>query len=121
MCDFQKDNGEPCRMPSLTGGPLCWVHDPATAPARAVARREGGRRNRTRYGVVLPDAPLPLRSITQVQAECERLYHDTLQQPNGALRSRSLAAVLALALKVLETGELEQRIEALEARQLRRA
>jgi hypothetical protein len=55
-----------------------------------------------------------LRGADDVLREVEELLRDTKAQANSARRTGALCAVLSLALRTLEVGELESRLEALE-------
>lgn len=105
-----------CGMPPLEGQNACWNHSPTVAPARAAARSRGGRRARTPHLTPPPDAPPNLRGMEAIQQQLEVAYGDALQLPNGPARARVLLTALALALRVHETTEIEQRLQAIEAR-----
>jgi hypothetical protein len=107
--------GEPCQMPPLGDSLFCWAHDPSRGADRARARREGGRKRATPTLSTLPEAAPSLRSVPAIQAQLERAYWDSLALPNSAQRSRALGSLLMIAAKLLEVGELEARLEALEA------
>lgn len=111
-----------CDMPALTGSEHCWNHSDAVAPARARARSRGGKRARTALMVPVPSEPPRLRTVEDVQRECERLFGDALMLPNSPSRARALTGILLLALRTLETAEFAVRLEAVESRlALRRA
>jgi hypothetical protein len=118
MCRGRNRRGEPCGMPPLAESAHCWAHDPARARDRAAARKEGGRRRQAAAaaGPDEPRAPVPLRDVGSVQAQLERAVADTLVQPNGAPRSRTLGYLLGIALRAIEVGELEERLAAVEQR-----
>lgn len=114
-CSARNARGEPCGAYAVDGSRFCFAHDPERAKERAEARKRGGRNRRTPKGSA-PPATVALRSVPDVQRLLEGLALDTLRQENSDRRTRALVAVLGLALKALETGELEARLEALEAR-----
>jgi uncharacterized small protein (DUF1192 family) len=66
----------------------------------------------------MPDdgAPVQLRTVDHVQTALERVLADTWAQENSSARTASVVRVCQAALRALEVGELEMRIEALEAR-----
>lgn len=113
-CGAQNRRGIQCRMAPLVGKKQCFIHDPESAPERARARLAGGHARRT------PDGERPnavhLRTVPQIQAELEREYACTLMQENSARRATTVAALLALALRILEVGSFADRLTAVEAR-----
>lgn len=105
-------------MAPLEGDTFCFVHSPARAHERAVARKKGGAGRRTPRGSQRErGAPVSLGTVPEVLAELELLYADTLCQENSGARSRTLGGLLGVALRVVEVGELEGRVAAIEARQ----
>jgi hypothetical protein len=103
-------------MPPLASGRFCFAHAPERGAARARARASGGRRSRTRTPTELPAEPPKLRDVESIQVQLELAYFDTQAQPNCSHRSRTLGYLLGMALRALEVGELESRLEALEQR-----
>jgi hypothetical protein len=106
-------------MAPLRGSEWCWTHNPDNARERAEARKRGGSRRRT-PGTLLDEpesqAELPrtLGDMLAVRAGIDLVWRDTLRQENSGSRSRTLVAVLMAAMKALEVGEYEARIQALE-------
>jgi hypothetical protein len=106
-------------MAPLKGSDWCWNHDPEKAQERTEARVRGGSRTRT-TGTVLstPEPadrlPLELRDMPAVQGALDLVWRDTLRQENSGQRSRTLVTILLAAMKALEVGEYEERIQALE-------
>jgi hypothetical protein len=111
-------------MPPLQGGRFCYIHDPARARDRADSRRRAGQATRGRRSAgeatrgpraVPPDAdPVPLRTVDAVLTVLERTVGETLALPRSVARSRTVGALLGVALKALEVGEWEARLAALE-------
>jgi hypothetical protein len=101
-------------MAPVAGSNLCFTHEPARAPDRAKARKRGGEARRTPRLHALGASPDALRDVESIQTVLERVTHETLAQPNGHERSRAIGSLLMIALKALETGEIEQRLAALE-------
>jgi len=110
-CEARRHNGEPCRMPPLQGSRFCWAHDPSKAKERAEARKRGGFMAHRPAGDV---GEVDLRDVRSVLALIERAIRDTLALKNSVPRNRAIGSLAATALKALEIGELERRIEALE-------
>jgi len=98
-------------MPPITDSVFCFAHDPATATARAAARRKGG----AVQAAASATGELPsLKSVPDVQGHLERLLADTLAQSNSARRTAAVVSILSLALKSIEVGSFEERLESLE-------
>ena len=99
-------------MPPLRKSKWCYSHHPKKVRERAVARKRGGT-NRRRTGGDVPDS-VTLANTRDIRALLERIALDAFALDNSALRARALVGVATVALKQLEVGELEQRLEALE-------
>jgi hypothetical protein len=115
-CSATNAQGKPCRMAPVAGSDpaLCFTHSPARAPERARARKRGGEARRTPVLYALGPEALPLRDVASIQQLLETTVHETRALPPGHERSRAIGSLLMLALKALETGELEARLAALE-------
>ena len=113
-CKFVKEDGERCQAPPLHESEFCFVHDPAFAEEMAEARRLGGLRRR-REKVVSGSYDIEgLENVGQIRRLVEIAVLDTLALENSIARSRALIAAAGAAGKLLEVGELEERIQALE-------
>ncbi len=112
---FAKADGEPCRMPPLVDRPYCYSHDPDRAEDAAEARRLGGLRRR-KEGTISVAYDLPgLDSVAGIRRLLDIVVTDGVGMENGIARLRVLISAATAATKLLETGELEERIAALEA------
>jgi hypothetical protein len=108
-------SGDPCRMPPLVDGELCFTHAPETAVERAEARAVGGRRRRSE-GII--SVSYDLDGLTGAQGIIrllEIVVLDTLQLPNTNQRSRTLIQAVKAAADLHRVGELEERLARLEA------
>ncbi len=114
VCKGRHQGGEPCRQHPLLDGDFCFWHDPDSAQEAANARRLGGMRRR-REATVLGDYDFQgLGSTGEIRRLLEVAALDTLSLENSVARARTLVAVSLAAVKLLEVGELEQRVDALE-------
>ncbi|MDO8615029.1 MAG: hypothetical protein Q7T33_04765 [Dehalococcoidia bacterium] len=114
-CKFRKDSGEPCRAPPLQDGDFCLWHSPEHAEEVAEARKLGGlrrRRERTVSGAYDFEG---VETIGQIQRLLNIAVLDTLGLENSVARSRTLAYLAQVGLKVLEVADFADRIAALEA------
>ncbi len=114
-CKFVKDGGEPCRAAPLQDGEFCLWHSPEHAEEVAEARRLGGLRRRKEKAVSGAYDVDGLESVGQIRRLLEIAVLDTLGLENSIARSRAIAYLAQVALKVLEVGEFQERLQALEA------
>ena len=113
-CKALREDGAPCQAAPLLNGDFCLMHSPEHAEEMAEARRLGGLRRRREKAVSGAYDFEGLADVAQVQRLLEIACLDTLSLENSVARSRTLAYLAQVALKALEVGELEQRIENLE-------
>ncbi len=114
-CNGRNDRGEPCRAAPLRDSDFCLFHDPEHAAALQEARRLGGLRRR-REGTVAAAYDFDgLATIPQIRRLVEVAAIDTLGQENSIARSRTLAYLAQVAAALVEKGELEERMAAVEA------
>lgn len=113
-CVALRDDGAPCNATPMRDNLHCFWHSPDHQEEAAEARRLGGqrrRRERVLSGVYDFDG---LGSITQIRRLVEVAVIDALALDNSIARARTLGSLAQTAAKLLETGEFEQRLEALE-------
>ena len=92
----------------------CFWHAPETQDEAREARRLGGRRRR-REGVVSGSYEFEgLDSVPKIRRLLEIAVLDTLGLENSIARSRALAYFAQVSTRLLEAGELEERVGALE-------
>lgn len=108
-------DGRLCRATPLRDGPYCFWHSPDSEEEAAEARRLGGLRRRREKALSGAFDFAGLGSIEAIRRVLEVATIDALGLDNGIARSRVLISAAAAAAKLLETGELEARIAALEA------
>jgi hypothetical protein len=113
LCTATTGSGQPCQMAPLEGATLCFQHSPTTARERAEARKKGGR-NRSRVSPAGDPGPVDLGSADAIRELLAEETRATLQRSPSDTRARTVVALLTLAVKLLEVGELEARLEALE-------
>jgi hypothetical protein len=114
-CEHAMPDGRRCRAPAMRDGRFCFWHEPAKEQEAAEARRLGGlRRGRERTLAVAYDLA-GLGSIEAIRRIIEIALFDALGLENSIARARVLIAGALAAARLLETGELEERLVALEA------
>ena len=114
-CAFVKPDGLACNAAPLRDGAHCLWHDPDHAEEVAEARRLGGVRRRRERVVAGAYDFEGLATFTSVRRLVEVAALDTLGLENSVARSRTLAYLAQVAAKLLEVGELEERVRAIEA------
>jgi len=112
-CRAVTQDGRPCLARPAAGSAFCFMHDPAQAVARQEARRKGGR-NRRRVQSDGTATAVDLRSPQAITELLEAALGDLLALENSIQRARTVGSIAAVALKALEVGELEERLEAVE-------
>ena len=98
----------------MSDEPYCFWHSPAHQQDAAEARRLGGsrrRREKTVQGAYDFDG---LGSVEAIRRILEMAVVDALGMDDSVARARVLIAGAHAATKLLETGELEARLAALE-------
>jgi len=108
-------DGLRCRAPALKGKTLCYWHDPDSADEAAEARRIGGLHRRKAKSVAVIYQFAGLRTVEDAQRLLETAALETLALENSIPRNRTLISAAAGAGKLIEVGELEARLAALEA------
>ena len=114
-CRAKNEKGEPCRQAPLQDGDFCFWHSPDHAQEAAEARRLGGLRRRKEKAVSGAYDIEGLESVGAIRRLLEIAALDTLSLENSVARSRTLAYLAQVALKALEIGEFQERLQALEA------
>ncbi len=114
QCAFRKDDGQMCRAAPLKEGDHCFWHSPEYAEDVAEARRLGGLRRRREVAVSGAYEFAGLGNVTDIRRILEVAVLDTLGLENSIARARTLAYLAMTAIKLLETGELEERLAFLE-------
>jgi hypothetical protein len=113
-CSFRKPDGQRCRAAPLTDQEYCFWHSPEHAEEVSEARRLGGFRKRREAAVIGAYDLEGLETVAGLRRLLEIAVVDTLGLENSVSRSRTLTYQVMVAAKLLETGELEQRIALLE-------
>jgi hypothetical protein len=114
-CSAIKQSGERCRQVPLRDSAYCFWHDPEHQEEAEQARRLGGQRRRREKiteGAYDLDG---LDTVPGIRRLLEIALLDTLGLENSVARSRVLIAGVLAAAKLLEVGELEERMAAVEA------
>ena len=114
-CTYQMADGRPCRATPMRGEPFCFWHSTETADELADAQRMGRLHRRKKRTVATIYGFGGLRTIEDNQALLETITIETMALENSIARNRAVNSMLATGLRLVETGELEARVQALEA------
>jgi hypothetical protein len=93
---------------------LCYWHDPAHAEEAAQARKLGGQRRRRESTLAGAYDVEGLATIPQIRRVVEIATFDALGLDNSVQRGRLLIAAALAAMKLVEVGELEDRLQRIE-------
>lgn len=111
LCTATRTDGTPCRPLARTGRPFCAAHDPEHAEAMRAIRSAGGQARSTPE----PAEPIKLGTI----AEQLQALETTIDRVRAGAESVGIARLvlygISLARPLVELGELEERLAALEA------
>jgi len=94
---------------------FCFWHSPKYKEDADKARSLGGQRRRREHTVQAAYDFEGLETIPQIRRLLEVGVADTLSLENSIARSRALAYLAQVAVTLLEKGEHEERLEAIEA------
>src|SRR5450759_4130419 len=114
-CTFEMPDGLLCRAPAMRGQNHCSLHDPDKAEEAAESRRIGGLHRRKARSVASIYDFSGLRTIEGAQRLLETAAIETLALENSIQRNRTLISAAAGAGKLIEAGDLETRLSAVEA------
>ena len=114
VCQAVKEGGRRCEAPPLVDEEYCFWHSPKHAEEVAEAGRLGGLRRRREKTVAVAYDLEGLATVDQIRRLLEIAMMDTLGLENSIARSRVLAYLGQVALKVVEAADLQERVVALE-------
>jgi hypothetical protein len=120
-CTYLMPNGRPCRATPLRDEPYCFWHSPETVEEAAEARRIGGLNRRKKKTVGAIYGFHDLRTIEDLQTALETVTIETFALENTIARNRAIGGFLSVGAKLIEVGDHEERLRALEAAQPGRA
>jgi hypothetical protein len=113
-CKALNSRGEPCRGTPMRKSDFCVFHDPDHAEVVQQARSAGGQRRRREVAVAIAFDFEGLDSITAIRRLVEVAAYDALGLPNDLPRVRALGYLAQVAVTLVEKGEIEQRLAAVE-------
>jgi hypothetical protein len=114
-CRGLGNKGERCRALPLRDSDFCVFHDPEHAEAVSEGRRLGGLRRRREGTLAAAYDCDGLATVQELRHLLEIATLDTINLENSVARNRALISAVQTGAKLLEVGELEERLEAVEA------
>ena len=114
VCAAMKADGSPCNATPMRAGTYCFWHSPKHRGEAQEARRLGGLRRQRERTVSTAYDFRGLGSVAEIRRLVEVAAVDTLALQNSIARARTLGYLAQTSLRLLEVGELEERLEGLE-------
>ena len=114
-CTYQMPEGRACRATPMRAEPFCFWHLPEAAEEAADARRLGGLHWRKKKTIASIYGFGGLRTIEDIGGLLETVAVETFALENSIARNRALVQIAATGAKLIEVGDLADRIAALEA------
>ena len=115
QCAYRMPDGSLCQAPPLRDGRFCFFHDPVHAEDAKEVHRLGGLRRKREATVAGAYDFEGLTSIARIRRLLDIASVDAFSLDNSVARIRALIAIALAAAKLLEIGELEERVKTLEA------
>ena len=114
-CKARNERGEQCRAAPLHDSDYCVFHDPEYAETVAAARQASGQRRKREATVATAYDFEGLNSVNDIRRLVEVAAFDALSLDNNISRVRALGYLAQVAVTLLEKGEMEERLTAVEA------
>jgi hypothetical protein len=113
-CKGISKGGERCQAKPLRESDFCFWHDPEHAEEADQARKLGGQRRRREKITEGAYDLQGLDTIEGIRRYLEVAMSDLMGLENSVARSRTLISGALAAAKLLEVGEMEERMQAVE-------
>lgn len=114
-CKAITTNGKRCNAKPKAGESYCFIHDPKQAAARAQARRKGGQVHKTAHGADPAIIPNKINTIQDARQILLYTLQEILPMENSIPRARVLIALFDSYNESIKTGELAERLTAIES------
>ena len=114
-CQGIVEGGGRCRARPMRDASFCFWHNPETASEAVEARRLGGMRRRREGAVAGAYEFDGLGSASDLRRLLEIAAVDALALENSIARVRAITAIVQVGARLLEVGELDERVRAIEA------
>ena len=114
-CKATTKAGKRCQAKPITGSEYCFSHDNNSAAARAAAHKLGGERTRTPHGADPAIIPSTITTIQDARQILLYTLQEILPMENSIPRARVLIALFDSYNESIKTGELAERLTAIES------
>lgn len=114
-CKPINERGEPCRQAPQLESEYCFWHDPTNEEEAGEARRRGGIKRKRERTLQIEYELDSLASVAGIQRLLEIAAAGVLDLEHSFNRSRVLITAAVAAARLLETSDLETRMQSLEA------
>ena len=114
-CRAKTESGDPCRAAPMRDSSFCIFHDPDHAEVVQQARSAGGQRRKREATLATAYDFQGLTSIPEIRRVIEVAVFDAFGLENTISRVRALGYLAQVATTLLEKGEIEERLAAVEA------
>ena len=114
-CKGITKGGERCQAPVLTDREFCYFHDPEHEAEAAEARRLGGLRRKRESTLQGAYEITGVATLDDMLRVLEVVTFDALSLDNSIARGRLLLGVVQIGTKLIEVGEQEERLAAIES------
>ena len=114
-CSAKTALGQPCKATPRGDSGLCLWHDPELVEVAKEARRAGGQRRKREVTVLAAYEVDGLATIPEIRRVVEIAVSELLGMDNSVSRVRALLSAAQVATSLLEKGEFEDRLTAIEA------
>ncbi len=113
-CKTRTKSGKACAGQAVGGGAYCFTHDPSRASARARARKLGGK-HRRKSSNAQPFPACDPKLAQGLSVFLESVMRGAWDLDIEPPLARTLGYLAAVQQKILQVGEIEDRLAALEA------
>jgi hypothetical protein len=114
QCEAKNRSGGRCKAFANESG-FCFMHDEARGKERALARRAGGLATKKPHYADVSLLPHSIRKIDDVFAVLNYTLQETIGLDNSIQRGRLLVSIAHGFIEAFKVGEIENRLEAVEA------
>ena len=111
LCETVRSNGERCRAQALPDRVGCWAHDPGSREKADEARRRGGV-NRSNVARATRRMPRDMKDLSRRILEA---FDQVATGERAPDRAHAMARLASVYVQLHQAGEVETRLEVLEA------
>ena len=110
-CEFVKKDGKRCNGYAVGGDNYCFFHSAKYQKARKEAVLKGGNSLKRNYG---KETEVTISNSTEVLKLLEETINDLRQGKTSVKIANAVGYISGIALRAIEQGDLEKRMEVLE-------